>query len=116
MGGSAAVGAQLVLGDVAQNTGGHADQDGASRHILRHDGTGADERLFAHLDAGAEAHGAADPGAAALETPIVARGSMTGRVIEGPLIIESYDTTIVVPPGARASADAIGNLTIDIDS
>ncbi len=55
-------------------------------------------------------------GAPALETPIVARGSMTGRVIEGPLIIESYDTTIVVPPGARASADPIGNLTIDIES
>jgi len=55
-------------------------------------------------------------GRAAVETPIVARGSMTGRVVEGPLIVESYDTTIVVPPGARASGDMIGNLTIDIES
>jgi len=54
-------------------------------------------------------------GRPALETPIVARGSMTGRTLPGPLIVESYDTTVVVPPGASASGDAIGNLTIDIE-
>ena len=51
-----------------------------------------------------------------IDTPIVARGSMSGRSLDGPLIVESYDTTIVVPPGARASGDTIGNLTIDIAS
>jgi N-methylhydantoinase A len=53
-------------------------------------------------------------GQAPIDTPIVARATMGGRSLDGPLIIESYDTTIVVPPGARASGDAIGNLTIDI--
>lgn len=50
----------------------------------------------------------------AIDTPIVARGDMIGRTSDGPLIIESYDTTIVVPPGARAFGDMIGNLTIDL--
>jgi N-methylhydantoinase A len=53
-------------------------------------------------------------GRPAIDTPIVARGAMIGRASDGPLIIESYDTTIVVPPGARASGDTIGNLTIDL--
>lgn len=53
-------------------------------------------------------------GSPAIDTPIVARGEMSGRTYDGPLIIESYDTTIVVPPGTRAVGDTFGNLTIEL--
>jgi 5-oxoprolinase (ATP-hydrolysing) len=33
--------------------------------------------------------------------------------IEGPAIVEQYDTTTVIPPGCAASVDAYGNLIID---
>ena len=46
---------------------------------------------------------------------VVARGQMDATPRPGPLVIESYDTTIVVPPGARAWADSIGNIVIDIE-
>ncbi|HCN44260.1 MAG TPA: 5-oxoprolinase, partial [Pseudomonas sp.] len=47
-------------------------------------------------------------------TPVVPRASIGATPVQGPLIIESYDTTIVVPPGCSAHADSIGNITIDI--
>lgn len=50
-----------------------------------------------------------------VETPVVARGEVGRRFRDGPLIVESYDTTAVVPPGARAKADEIGNLIVEID-
>jgi N-methylhydantoinase A len=48
-----------------------------------------------------------------LETPVLSRADLaTGR--EGPLIIEEYDSTCVVPPGARAEYDATGNIVITL--
>jgi N-methylhydantoinase A len=38
---------------------------------------------------------------------------LTGRPGDGPLIIEEYDATTVVPPGWRAALDAGGNIMID---
>jgi N-methylhydantoinase A len=32
----------------------------------------------------------------------------------GPLIVEEYDATCVVPPGARASLDAASNIVIEL--
>jgi N-methylhydantoinase A len=47
------------------------------------------------------------------ETPIIDRPDLaTPR--EGPCIVEEYDATCVVPPGARASLDAHGNIVIDL--
>jgi N-methylhydantoinase A len=47
------------------------------------------------------------------ETPIIDRPDlMTPR--EGPCIVEEYDATCVIPPGARASLDAHGNIVIDL--
>jgi len=49
-----------------------------------------------------------------LATPLIARDAMpTGIPIEGPAIIIQTDSTTVVPPGARATADAGGNLIIE---
>jgi N-methylhydantoinase A len=46
-------------------------------------------------------------------TPVLVRSMLTARPAEGPLIIEEYDATTVVPPGWRAALDARGNIMID---
>jgi N-methylhydantoinase A len=47
-------------------------------------------------------------------TAVLPRAEIGSAPVPGPLIIESYDTTIVVPPGCHAHADSIGNIIIDI--
>jgi N-methylhydantoinase A len=46
-----------------------------------------------------------------LDTPILSRIDLT-TPREGPCIIEEYDATCVVPPGARASLDDLGSIMI----
>jgi N-methylhydantoinase A len=49
-----------------------------------------------------------------IETPVLRRSDLaSGR--NGPLIVEEYDATCVVPPGATASLDAGGNIVIDLN-
>ena len=46
-----------------------------------------------------------------LDTPILRRSDLsTPR--SGPLIVEEYDATCVVPPGAKAGLDTGGNIII----
>jgi N-methylhydantoinase A len=48
------------------------------------------------------------------ETAVIARAALaTPR--PGPAIIEEYDCTCLVPPGATASLDGFGNIIIDIE-
>jgi N-methylhydantoinase A len=48
-----------------------------------------------------------------LDTPVLSRGDLaTPR--EGPCIIEEYDATCVIPPGARASLDPRGSILITL--
>jgi N-methylhydantoinase A len=48
-----------------------------------------------------------------IETPVMRRSDLSkGR--QGPLIVEEYDATCVVPPGARAELDAGGNIVIEL--
>jgi N-methylhydantoinase A len=48
-----------------------------------------------------------------LTTPILARADLaTPR--EGPAVIEEYDATCVVPPGARVALDAWGNIVMEV--
>ena len=49
------------------------------------------------------------------ETAVVARTELTTDWQEGPLIVEEYDATCVVPPGCRARLDALGNIDIAVD-
>ena len=49
-----------------------------------------------------------------LETSILRRSDLSPKPRAGPLIIEEYDATCVVPPGARASLDGGGNVVIEI--
>jgi N-methylhydantoinase A len=47
------------------------------------------------------------------ETPILRRSDLAGGR-NGPLIVEEDDATCVVPPGAKATIDAGGNIAIDL--
>jgi N-methylhydantoinase A len=49
-----------------------------------------------------------------LKTPVIARRDLSATARRGPLIIEEYDATCVVPPDATAALDAHGNIDIRI--
>jgi N-methylhydantoinase A len=51
--------------------------------------------------------------AGALETPVVARLDLSERATPGPLIVEEYDTTVVVPPDFSARRDTLGNILLE---
>ena len=48
-----------------------------------------------------------------LNTPVVDRGGLNSSSGSGPLIIEEYDSTTVVPPGWRASVDQWRNIILE---
>ncbi|MDE2720190.1 MAG: hydantoinase/oxoprolinase family protein [Gemmatimonadota bacterium] len=56
------------------------------------------------------------PADGTLETAVVARTDLTGDWRDGPVIVEEYDATCVVPPSCRARLDAFGNIDIDVDT
>jgi len=47
-------------------------------------------------------------------TPIVRRGAVSNSPMRGPVIVEDYDSTTVVPPGFTVRRDAPGNLLIRV--
>ena len=47
-----------------------------------------------------------------LDTRILSRGDLLEQAIAGPLIVEEFDTTVVVPPRWQASVDAYGNIVL----
>jgi N-methylhydantoinase A len=49
---------------------------------------------------------------AATQVPVVGRAALVAA-FRGPLIIEFYDTTVIVPPGWHGSADRLGNLILE---
>ncbi len=54
------------------------------------------------------------PDAGWMETPVMRRRTDLADGAAGPLIVEEYDATCLVPPGARASLDGYGNIVIDL--
>ncbi len=48
-----------------------------------------------------------------IDTPVVARSALA-RDADGPLIVEEYDSTCLVPPGVRATLDPRGNLLLSL--
>jgi N-methylhydantoinase A len=50
-----------------------------------------------------------------VSTPVLTRGELAGRELHGPLIIEEYDATCVVPPRCIASLDEWGNIMIKVE-
>jgi N-methylhydantoinase A len=51
--------------------------------------------------------------AGARRTPVLARGDLDARPRPGPLLVDEYDATTLIPPGAAASLDGHGNILID---
>ena len=51
-----------------------------------------------------------------VETPVVRRADLVGTVLPGPLFVDEYDATCVVPPGCTATLDDLGNIDIAIDA
>jgi len=43
---------------------------------------------------------------------VVGRGALA-PAFDGPLIVEAYDATVVVPPGWHGSVDALGNIVLE---
>jgi N-methylhydantoinase A len=55
-------------------------------------------------------------GAKPVDTPVIARATLGAGPTPGPLIVEEYDSTIVVRPGATVQRDAFGNLLVSLDA
>jgi N-methylhydantoinase A len=49
------------------------------------------------------------------ETPVLRRQHLPIQPLAGPLIVEEYDATVVVPPGCTAARDRLGNIIIQLE-
>ena len=49
-----------------------------------------------------------------VDTPVIRRGALSATPRPGPLIVEDYEGTTVVPPDASASLDTHGNIVIEL--
>lgn len=49
-----------------------------------------------------------------LDTPVLARVDLSSQLREGPMIIEEYDSTLVVPPRCKARLDESSNIILEI--
>jgi N-methylhydantoinase A len=48
-----------------------------------------------------------------ITTPVIRRSDLK-TAVTGPAIVEEYDATVLITPGATASLDAGGNIAIDV--
>jgi N-methylhydantoinase A len=55
-------------------------------------------------------------GAPAVATPVVGRAALGREPTPGPLVVEEYDSTVVVPSGATVSRDSFGNLVLALQA
>jgi N-methylhydantoinase A len=51
-----------------------------------------------------------------IETPVLERADLAGGRANGPLIVEEYDATTVIPPGCSAALDDWGNIVVEISA
>jgi N-methylhydantoinase A len=49
-----------------------------------------------------------------VDTKVVDRAALASVPLEGPVIVQEYDATCLVPPGAQAAVDAFGNIVIAV--
>ena len=49
-----------------------------------------------------------------IETPVLARNDLNGTM-RGPLLIDEYDSTIVVPPDVKVARDEFGNVVMEMN-
>ena len=50
-----------------------------------------------------------------IDTPVMSRQALGQAPIAGPIIVEEYDATTVVPPGCRATLDRWSNIHVVVD-
>ncbi|ASM75625.1 acetophenone carboxylase gamma subunit (plasmid) [Pseudosulfitobacter pseudonitzschiae] len=50
-----------------------------------------------------------------VRTPVIGRGDLGTEPQSGPLIVEEYEGTTVVPPDASAHRDALDNIVVDLE-
>ena len=50
------------------------------------------------------------------DTPVLRREHLPTEPVHGPMIVEEYDATVVVPPGCSAARDHLGNIIIEVES
>jgi N-methylhydantoinase A len=46
--------------------------------------------------------------------PVLGRAELAGRQLSGALLVQEYDTTIVVPPGCTTTLDGFGNVLVEL--
>jgi N-methylhydantoinase A len=49
-----------------------------------------------------------------IETPVIGRGDLSANAAHGPLLIDEYDSTTVIPPHCTARLDSLNNIRINI--
>ncbi len=55
-------------------------------------------------------------GPGAIDIPVLSRAALAGQTVAGPLVVEEYDSTVLVPPGASATVDPKNNILISMDA
>ena len=50
-----------------------------------------------------------------IETPVIDRDALVGRTVSGPMIVEEYDATCIIPPNCHATLDSWGNIDIFLE-
>jgi N-methylhydantoinase A len=55
------------------------------------------------------------PDSGLVEVPVVSRAALAGVRIDGPLFVDEYDSTTVVPSCCRATLDNFGSIAVDVD-
>jgi N-methylhydantoinase A len=47
-------------------------------------------------------------------TPVIGRSDLSATPMQGPVLVQEYDTTVVVPPDCSVSIDVHANIVIEI--
>jgi N-methylhydantoinase A len=55
-------------------------------------------------------------GAGTTEIPVIRRGHLVGGRRAGPMIVEEYDATFVIPPEGTAHIDDFGNIVVELEN
>ena len=107
-------------------TYGYRDESPIELVKLRVVGRGLRERRldFRHLEVESRAGASAERfrlihftrGSAPIETEVVTRATLPASPRRGPLVIEEFDSTTVVPPDASVYRDAMGNIVLDLET
>jgi N-methylhydantoinase A len=61
---------------------------------------------------GGDRHAYFGPAHGAIATPVITRAALGATARPGPLLLDEYDATTLVPPGCAARLDAHGNIVI----